>query len=479
MEVVAKLRRAGVRALTVDSRRAAPEVAFVALPPATPASHDGRDFAHSALACGAPIVLGQGARPETVPEARWVELSDVRKDYPGIAAELAGEWGQNVSVFGVTGTDGKTSVAWLASELLSALSGGACARLGTLGVQWAGVDEQPGFTTLPAAALHPLLARMAGDGVRWLVMEVSSHALALGRVGAVRFRAGMLTTLARDHLDFHGDVERYHRCKLDWLDGLPSDAAIIAPKALVHRFKEPERVRSVGGSGVRIQLLTWQRGWSDVQLEWAGGAVATRTRLTGQLMLDNLAMACELARHAGFGWTQIAEAIPKVAPVPGRFEPVGAQSVVDYAHTPDALEQALRALRTQCSRRLIVVFGAGGDRDRGKRAEMAAAAERLADVVIVTTDNPRNEAPEMIIDEIAAGFRGAELPVDELSDAQAGWARVEDRRLAIERACALCAPGDLLLVAGKGAEQTQEVAGQFLPFDDRRVLHQVIGEEPC
>ena len=151
--------------------------------------------------------------------------------------------------------------------------------------------------------------------------------------------------------------------------------------------------------------------------------------------------------------------------------------MVDYAHTPDALEQALRALRTQCSRRLIVVFGAGGDRDRGKRAEMAAAAERLADVVIVTTDNPRNEAPEVIIDEIAAGFRGAELPVDELSDAQAGWARVEDRRLAIERACAVRARRP---VVGRreGAEQTQEVAGQFyrLMID---VLRQVIGEEPC
>ena len=477
MEVVAKLRRAGVRALTVDSRRAAPEVAFVALPPATSASHDGRDFAHSALACGAPIVLGQGARPRPSPRARWVELSDVRKDYPGIAAELAGEWGQNVSVFGVTGTDGKTSVAWLASELLSALSGGACARLGTLGVQWAGVDEQPGFTTLPAAALHPLLARMADDGVRWLVMEVSS--LARWRLGAsARFgsapvcsrhlRAITSTFTATSSVTTDVSSTGWTGCRA---------MRRSSPRRLCFTgSKSPSVCAPSVAQGVRIQC--WLGSEAGATSSSSGqGAPWRRGRLTGQLMLDNLAMACELARHAGFGWTQIAEAIPKVAPVPGRFEPVGRALWTMPTHPAHWSRRC--ALRTQCSRRLIVVFGAGGDRDRGKRAEMAAAAERLADVVIVTTDNPRNEAPEVIIDEIAAGFRGAELPVDELSDAQAGWARVEDRRLAIERACALCAPGDLLLVAGKGAEQTQEVAGQFLPFDDRRVLRQVIGEEPC
>ena len=183
MEVVAKLRRAGVRALTVDSRQAAPEVAFVALPPATSASHDGRDLKHSAPAahrlCSdkarAPRPSPRRAGSSSRTYARTTRASPLSWRVSGV---------KNVSVFGVTGTDGKTSVAWLASELLSALSGGACARLGTLGVQWAGVDEQPGFTTLPAAALHPLLARMAGDGVRWLVMEVQ---LARWRLGAPAF----------------------------------------------------------------------------------------------------------------------------------------------------------------------------------------------------------------------------------------------------------------------------------------------------
>ncbi len=474
MDPLMRLQQAGVCQLTIDSRGVAADTAFVALPPATQDSRDGRDFAASAIAAGSPLVLGEGAAPAGVQNNQWLELETARQDYPVLAAQLAGEAGQKLRVIGVTGTDGKTSVAWLASELLNALEPNTCARLGTLGAQWFGVDESPGFTTPPAAVLHPLMARMAGDGVKRLVMEVSSHAIALGRVAAVDFQGGILTTLARDHLDFHGDVATYHRTKLDWLDSLSEHAAVVLPEHLESRVSDRPRLRAVGSNGFFLESLSRKGRWTQVRFGDADKKVVGRTRLLGRLMLDNLALACDLARAEGFGLEAIAEAVEQVAPVPGRFEPVGQRCLVDYAHTPDALAQALTALRDHCSGRLIVVFGAGGDRDRGKRPEMAAAVERCADIAVVTSDNPRGEDPKQIIADIVRGFDGAERSAEDLRGGRKGWVRVLDRREAIALGWALCREGDLLFVAGKGAEQTQEIAGERFPFDDRSELRRLM-----
>jgi UDP-N-acetylmuramoyl-L-alanyl-D-glutamate--2,6-diaminopimelate ligase len=459
MDPLIRLQQAGVRRLTTDSRRVAADTAFVALPPAAEGSRDGRDFAVNAIAAGSPLVLGEGVAPAGIEIDQWLELGTARQDYPALAAKLAGEAGQKLRVIGVTGTDGKTSVAWLASELLNALEPNTCARLGTLGAQWSGVDESPGFTTPPASVLHPLMARMVADGVKRLVMEVSSHAIALGRVAAVEFQCGMLTTLARDHLDFHGDVEAYHRTKIDWLDGLSDQAAVVLPEQLESRLSRRSGLRTVGSDGFFLESLSRQSGWTHFRLGDVDRQVVGRTRLLGRLMLDNLALACDLARAEGFGLEAIAAAVEKVAPVPGRFEPVGTHCLVDYAHTPDALAQALTALREHCSGRLIVVFGAGGDRDRGKRPEMAAAVERCADVAIVTTDNPRGEDPRQIIADVVRGFVSAEGGAEHLRGAL-GWA--------------LCGEDDLLFVAGKGAEKTQEIAGERFPFDDRHELRRLM-----
>ena len=474
MDPLIRLQQAGVHRLTIDSRQAAADTAFVALPPATPDSRDGRDFAHQAVRAGSPFVLGEGDPPPGINTDQWVPLKRARVDYPSLAAKLAGEAGQRLRVIGVTGTDGKTSVAWLASELLNALEPATCARLGTLGAQWAGVDESPGFTTPPASILHPLMARMSADGVRRLVMEVSSHAIALGRIAAVDFRAGILTTLARDHLDFHGDVDSYHRTKLDWLASLASTAVVVAPSALRSRLDCPAQVRLVGSSGLLLTSLGRQGGWTRFRLESGEKQVHGRTRLIGRLMLDNLALACEVALAEGFSLEAIAAAVEHIVPVPGRFEPVGQQCLVDYAHTPDALSQALTALRDHCSGRLIVVFGAGGDRDRGKRPEMATAVERCADVAIVTTDNPRGEDPRQIIADVVRGFDAAEADAGDLRNGHKGWARVLDRRQAIVLGWSLCSEGDLLFVAGKGAETTQEIAGERFPFDDRQELRRLM-----
>ncbi len=469
------LRRMGVERLTIDSRAVGEGTAFVALPPATPESRDGRDFACAAIRDGAPVVLGQGVAPEGLAADQWISLNDVRQDYPSLAKKLAGNSAVQLRVFGVTGTDGKTSVAWLASELLNALEAGTCARLGTLGVQWAGVDERPGYTTPPASVLHPLMARMADDGTKRLVMEVSSHAIALGRVAAVDFSAGMLTTLARDHLDFHGDVTSYHRTKLAWLDSLSKDAVVIAPDRLSGRMAARPGVRFVGTDGLSLESVGRRDGWTLFEATKGAQRLTGRTLLIGRLMLENLALAFELALSEGFDLETVVAAAELIKPVPGRFEPIGDRALVDYAHTPDALKQALQALREQCSGRLIVVFGAGGERDRGKRPEMACAVEQAADLAVVTTDNPRSEDPGRIIADIVRGFERPEREAAELSQTRSGWARVVDRKAAIELAWSLCGPDDLLFVAGKGAEQTQEVCGEYLPFDDRHELRRLMG----
>ena len=474
MDPLTRLHQVGVRRLTIDSRRVNSHTAFVALPPATAGSRDGRAFAAKAIAAGSPLVLGEGSAPAGVRADQWLQLDNARCDYPELAAALAGEGGQNLRVIGVTGTDGKTSVAWLASELLNALEPKSCARLGTLGVQWSSVDESPGFTTPPASVLHPLMARMVADGVKRLVMEVSSHAIALGRVAAVEFQAGILTTLARDHLDFHGDVESYHRTKLDWLARLSKDAVIVLPQTLESRLSPSAQIRVVGSKGLFLESLSRQSGWTRFRLGDAKKQVIGRTRLLGRLMLDNLALACDLARAEGFSLEAIADAIEHVAAVPGRFEPVGQQCLVDYAHTPDALAQALSALRDHCSGRLIVVFGAGGDRDRGKRPQMAAAVEGCADIAIVTSDNPRGEDPRQIVADIVRGFRSTEAGIENLRNGHKGWACSLDRREAIALGWSLCGDDDLLFIAGKGAEKTQEIAGERFPFDDRLELRRLM-----
>jgi UDP-N-acetylmuramoyl-L-alanyl-D-glutamate--2,6-diaminopimelate ligase len=466
MAALDQLRARGVERLCVNSRAAGPGCAFVALPAAEAKSRDGSEFALAALAAGAPLVVGEGDPPEGLSGDDWVQLNDVRRAYPKLAAALAGDPAEALQMLGITGTDGKTSVAWLVTELLNVIEPNSTARIGTLGAQWGSISELPGYTTPPAAQLHPLLARMRADGMRRVVMEVSSHAIALGRVEAIRFDAAVLTSLGRDHLDFHGDVAAYHRVKTDWLaaqGGVLVAPVEIEPIAAIETFL-------VGGSDCRLTPYERVGQWTRFTWHFDGETADGMTNLIGALMLEDLAFAMALVCRLGFAPRRVALAAEKAAAIPGRFEPIGDQVLVDYAHTPDALALALKALRPGLKGRLIVVFGAGGDRDRGKRPAMAAAAEANAELVLVTSDNPRFEDPEAIIDQICAGFRSGVSDIDELGKAAGGWSRIGDRRAALQAAVRLLRDGDLLLVAGKGAEGVQIIAGTEVPFDDRAIL---------
>ena len=217
-EQIERLQSAGVTRLTEDSRLAGPQVAFVAIPPAATSSIDGRVFAAGAIAAGAPFVLGAGGAPQGVPADRWLELRDVRSEYPALADRLAGSPQRQLQLVGVTGTDGKTSVTWLLSELLSLADELPCARIGTLGASWGRHHDDNGFTTPPAAVIHAIFKKMRDDELRSVAMEVSSHGLSLGRLEGINFSATALTTLGRDHLDFHGDVGSYHQVKLDFVN---------------------------------------------------------------------------------------------------------------------------------------------------------------------------------------------------------------------------------------------------------------------
>jgi UDP-N-acetylmuramoyl-L-alanyl-D-glutamate--2,6-diaminopimelate ligase len=479
MNALERLRAAGVTRLCIDSRQASGQTAFVALPPAQNGSRDGRDYAKVALAAGAPLVLGEGEAPPELAPKQWLRVDELRLNYPALAAELAGNPGDDLEVIGITGTDGKTSVAWIASELFNLLEPGKTARLGTLGAQWLDVDERPGFTTLPAALLHPFLARMLAEGQRRVVMEVSSHALSLGRVESLSFKAAVLTTLSRDHLDFHGDLQSYHNTKLDWLAGFDSASTLVLPESLEACCGGSAKRLVLGKQGLELSMGERQDGWTHFTLSYRDERHQGRCRLIGALMLENLGFAIALAVQAGFGLPQIIAAAAKVPAVPGRFEPVGTRCLVDYAHTPDALSSALQALRGQTRGRLIVVFGAGGDRDRGKRAQMAAAVEAHADIAIVTSDNPRNEDPAQIIAEVNKGFHGKRSDIDALRGQDSGWTSLVDRRAALALAWELSTESDLLLVAGKGAESHQVTGSKRLPFDDRAELRSLIGASSC
>jgi UDP-N-acetylmuramoyl-L-alanyl-D-glutamate--2,6-diaminopimelate ligase len=479
MKALERLRAAGVTRLCIDSREASKQTAFVALPPAQNGSQDGRYYAKVALAAGAPLVLGEGEAPPEVAPEQWLRVDELRFNYPALAAELAGNPGDSLEVIGITGTDGKTSVAWIASELFNLLEPGKTARLGTLGAQWLDVDERPGFTTLPAALLHPLLERMLAAGQRRVIMEVSSHALSLGRVEGLSFNAAVLTTLSRDHLDFHGDLEAYHNTKLDWLAGFGSATTLVLPESLAARCGGAAKRLTIGSQGLELSLGERQNGWMHFALSFEGERHEGRCQLIGALMLENLGFAIALAMQAGFELQDIVAAAAQVSAVPGRFEPVGTRCLVDYAHTPDALSSALQSLRSQTRGRLIVVFGAGGDRDRGKRAQMAAAVEAHADIAIVTSDNPRNEDPSQIIGEVIMGFQAKRSDISEITQQDRGWTSLVDRRAALTLAWELSTESDLVLVAGKGAESHQAIGAENLPFDDRVELRSLIEASSC
>jgi UDP-N-acetylmuramoyl-L-alanyl-D-glutamate--2,6-diaminopimelate ligase len=448
-----------VTAVTYAAPRARPGCLHACFPGA---SADGHDFAGEAVRRGAVALLVERPLPLPVPQ---LVVASARAAMAVAAHEVYGRPSERLAVVGVTGTNGKTTTAFLVRSVLEA-AGLRPGLLGTIEAHVGGRVLATVRTTPESPDLQELFRDMLAAGDRSCAMEVSSHALALHRVDAVRFAAAAFTNLTQDHLDFHPTMEDYYVAKRRLFEGdAPPPAAVNADdpygrrllaeapgRTLAYAAEEPSaevRPRALEiGAGGAISLIA----------DTPRGPLSLDVRLRGGFNVLNVLCAVALGELLDLDHHHVAAGIAAVRGVPGRFEPVDAGQpftvLVDYAHTPDSLDNVLRAARAITAGRLVCVFGCGGDRDRGKRPLMGAVARRLADRAIVTSDNPRSEDPEAIIAEIAGGVEMETEP---------------DRRAAIERAIGDAAPGDVVVIAGKGHEGGQQFADRTVPFDDREV----------
>jgi UDP-N-acetylmuramoyl-L-alanyl-D-glutamate--2,6-diaminopimelate ligase len=450
-----------VFALAYSSESAVPGALFFCVPGFRV---DGHEFAQDAVKRGAAALVCERPLGLGVPE---VIVPSVRAAMPEVAARFYGDPTAELKVVGVTGTNGKTTTAFLVRALLEA-AGVQTGLLGTVKSVVGGVEEPVERTTPEAIDLQATFRRMLDSGDRACAMEVSSHALELGRAEGIHFACRIFTNLTQDHLDFHPDMEHYYLAKARLFE--------TAPAAI--NIDDPYGRRLVGEAGG--PLVTYARADPDADVRphaaeiGAGGVISLiattprgplplDVRLRGGFNVENVLCAVALAEVLEVPHEAVRAGVAAVAGVPGRFEPVDAGQpftvLVDYAHTPAGLENVLRSAREITPGRLICVFGCGGDRDRGKRPVMGAVARRLADVAVVTSDNPRSEGPAAIIADITAGF-AMDVEVD--------------RRTAIERAVAMAGPGDVVVIAGKGHEQGQELADRTIPFDDREVAREAL-----
>ncbi len=467
------LPEAQIGGLALDSRQVAPGDLFFAL---EGTQAHGKQFVEQAIERGAAAVLleTQWARTGERNGVPVISVPGLRFKLGALAERWFGNPSQAMTVVGVTGTNGKTSVSHFIAQALRV--DGPCGLIGTLGYGLVGNglpgDLRPGAHTTPdAIALHGLLAGMCDAGAQQAVMEVSSHALEQGRVAGVAFDVAVFTNLSRDHLDYHGDMASYGRAKrrlfetpglkyavinLDdtfgqsLLAGMPGAVGTVS-----YGFDDSRLPPSLLGSDLRLDSQGLRM---RIDSDWGSGELAVP--LLGRFNAENLLAAFAALLACGLGFDEVLARLSRAQPVPGRMQRLGGGPgeplvVVDYAHTPDALTQVLDALRAHGAGRLSCVFGCGGDRDVGKRPLMARAAERAADRIIVTDDNPRSEDPEVIVADIFSGFDNADAVTV-----------INDRASAIRHAVVTAAEGDVVLIAGKGHEDCQLVGGQRLPFSD-------------
>lgn len=462
-----------VPGLALDSRTVQPGEVFVAL--AGTRSH-GLAFAAEAAARGAAAVLAETPLPADVPTlgVPVVPVPGLRERLGMLAARLAGEPSRALRMIGVTGTNGKTSTVQLLAQAL-AHEGQEVATIGTLGAGRSGAIEPGRLTTPDAIAVQGLLQGFRAAGVDTVAMEVSSHALDQGRVNGIDFDLAVFTNLSRDHLDYHGSMDAYGAAKARLFEWPGLGAAIINVddafgRELAGRLEGrlPLLRYGLGAGPAEVQAREIQGDDAGQRFQlctpWGGAALATP--LLGRFNLANLLAVAACLGHLGLDFERLCAALAALQPVPGRMSRVGGGLqplvVVDYAHTPDALEQALSTLRVHCRGQLVCVFGCGGERDAGKRPQMGAVAARMADRIILTDDNPRGESGTAIIAQVLAG-----MP-------QVGATVERDRARAIALAIAGAGAGDVVLVAGKGHETTQESAGVRRPFDDLAVARSAL-----
>ena len=455
---------AEVTAMALDDRLVEPGTLFCCVPGF---ERDGHDFAAAAVERGASALLTERELALGVPE---VVVDDVRAAIAPAAARLGGNPTASLQMVGITGTNGKTTTAFLTRALLEA-SGRQTGLLGTVEQIVGGSREATVRTTPEAIELQRCFAQMVAAGDQSCVIEVSSHAIALHRSDAIEWDVTVFTNLSREHLDFHSDIDEYFAVKSRLLTEHSAPSVVNIDDHYGRLLAaELSDVVTVGITSDDADLRASSIVPDSSGSNFSAGGLELRVPLPGDFNLLNALCAVAAARLLGVDDSVIAPALAAAEVAPGRFQPVDAgqqfAAIVDYAHTPDSLENALRTARSLTGGRLIVVFGAGGDRDAGKRPQMGRVASELADLVIVTSDNPRSEDPSAIIEAILAGVEptgAAEVEV------------VADRGEAIAEAVGAAAAGDVVLVAGKGHEQGQQLAdGAVLEFDDASVLRAAI-----
>ena len=459
-----------IGSIACDSRSVGPGGLFVAISGGE--ERDRHEFVEDAVARGAAAVVVEKPVVRTG-TATVIEVDDSRQALAKLAARFYGEPSRHLCTVGVTGTNGKTTTAMLIRAIIDR-SGRSCGYLGTLGSLTSDIMKPMANTTPEASELHRELRAMVDAGRTAVAFEVSSHALALGRVDGIQFDAAVFTNLTRDHLDFHGSEEAYFEAKKKLFDRLkpfsPPRAAINLDDPCGQRLSQSLNGSALtfgNGEGADVRMLSTsrKRGGTSLSLLTPQGQIEVHTRLTGSFNCSNTMAAVACALALGVDADTIVSALARFEGVPGRFERIDEgqpfELIVDYAHTPAGLKTVLDTARELADRKLICLFGCGGDRDQGKRPQMGRIAGELADEVILTSDNPRSEPPGRIIEDIAAGM-----------SARKKAHLFPDRREAIGRALQTAGEGDVVVLAGKGNETRQEFSDHAVEFDDRHVARE-------
>jgi len=453
--------------LAYDSRRVEPGTLFFCV---RGEKVDGHEFGARAVEDGAAALVVE--RELTELEVTQVVVPDSRAAMAPLAARFWDDPTAQLRVVGVTGTNGKTTTAFLVREVLQAADV-YCGLLGTVKQVVGGVEKEVVRTTPEAIELQKTFRQMLEGGDEACAMEVSSHAMTLHRADSIHFEVAIFTNLTQDHLDFHADMEDYFLAKRKLFEAGPKVAIVNVDDPYGRRLAEEFECITFSAEGAEADYSAGAIEFDASGASFSVCGMKLRTGLPGHFNVANALGAFAAAEAMGVGTELAVAGLARAARVPGRFEPVdegqGFSVLVDYAHTPDSLENVLRAARRLTKGRLIAVFGAGGDRDRDKRPKMGRAGAELSDLTVITSDNPRSEDPEAIVAEVAGGAEGvpgvAELEV------------VVDRREAIALALGRAQPGDTVVIAGKGHEQGQEFeAGRKIPFDDREVAREELGK---
>ncbi|MCX5731472.1 MAG: UDP-N-acetylmuramoyl-L-alanyl-D-glutamate--2,6-diaminopimelate ligase [Deltaproteobacteria bacterium] len=476
---------AEVSLVTSDSRQVKPGALFVAIAGGTA---DGHDFAAAAVRAGAVAVLAE--RPVDCAPAALLLVPSSRRALSLASANLHGRPALRLALCGVTGTKGKTTVTYLV-EACAVAAGVPSGVIGTVSWRVPGRTRPASHTTPDAVEVQALLAEMADAGARVAILEVSSHALDQERVAGLSFRAAGFTNLGRDHLDYHPDLESYFQAKRRlFVEQLDPDGVAVVNAGDAHGARIAAELAAAGRTVWRFGVPGAEIAPRDVRIGMEGiqavlttprGDVPVRSPLVGAHNLENLQLAAGLALALSLPPDAVSAGLSSSRGAPGRLERIdgrGVAAFVDYAHTPDSLAAACAALRALAPRRLIAVFGCGGDRDRGKRPLMGRAAGGAADLVVATSDNPRTEEPGAILDAIVPGLEEAglrRLSVAEVRTGERGFAVVEDRRSAIALALESARPGDAVLIAGKGHEDYQIVGTEKRHLDDREEARRGLG----